>query len=227
MSPVLPLDIMISSSLARRSFDLRLLERVLFVLAIVLLSWYGLQRSITFFDQRASNRELEEIRMAVAPDAGPSTAPRPRPAPGSLVGRIELPRVGLAAIVREGDDTAVLRRAVGHIPETALPGEIGNAGLAGHRDTFFSGLRNVRRGDRIIVTTPGSIAHYEVRSTRIVEPTDVSVLAPTPTSTLTLVTCYPFNYLGAAPQRFIVHAELTGIDDNSDRDPRRIQAQHD
>jgi sortase A len=121
----------------------------------------------------------------------------------------------------------VLRRAVGHIPETALPGEIGNAGLAGHRDTFFSGLRNVRRGDRIIVTTPGSIAHYEVRSTRIVEPTDVAVLAPTPTSTLTLVTCYPFNYLGAAPQRFIVHAELTGIDDNSDRDPRRVQAQHD
>jgi sortase A len=216
---------MISSTVVRRSLDLRRLERALFVIAIVLLGWYALQRSITYYDQRASNRELEEIRMAVSPAAAADTAPRTRLAPGSLVGRIELPRVGVEAVVREGDDTRVLRRAVGHIPETALPGEVGNAGPAGHRDTFFSGLRNVRPGDRIVVTTPTSIARYEVRSTRVVEPTDVSVLAPTPTSTLTLVTCYPFNYLGAAPQRFVVRAELTGIDDNSGRDLRRIQTQ--
>jgi sortase A len=120
-----------------------------------------------------------------------------------------MPRVGVTAIVREGDDNGVLRRAVGHIPETPLPGEPGNSGLAGHRDTFFRGLKDVRQGDRIVVTTPESVLHYDVRSTAIVEPTDVSVLEPTPGSTLTLVTCYPFDYIGAAPKRFIVQANMT------------------
>jgi LPXTG-site transpeptidase (sortase) family protein len=117
----------------------------------------------------------------------------------------------------------MLRRAVGHIPKTALPGEPGNTGLAGHRDTFFRGLRDVRNGDRIDVTTPGAVLHYDVRSIRIVEPTDVSVLDPTPGSTLTLVTCYPFNYIGAAPKRFIVQAKMAAIGDNTGRDTRGIQ----
>jgi sortase A len=98
---------------------------------------------------------------------------------------------------------------VGHIPETPLPGEPGNAGLAGHRDTFFRSLRAARPGDRIVVTTPDAVVHYAVRDTRIVEPSEVSVLAPTPEPTLTLVTCYPFNYVGAAPKRFIVRADRT------------------
>ncbi|MBW8896123.1 MAG: class D sortase, partial [Acidobacteria bacterium] len=82
-------------------------------------------------------------------------------------------------------------------------------GLAGHRDTFFRGLRNVRSGDRISVTTPAGVIEYVVRGTRIVDPDDVSVLNPTEPQTLTLVTCYPFNYIGSAPRRFIVHAERT------------------
>jgi sortase A len=218
---------MIGSRLARPALDLRLLERALFLVAIVLLGWYGLQQVTTYYDQQASNRELEEIRMSVPPPVRTDATPHAALPSGSLVGRIELPRVGVKAIIREGDDTAVLRRAVGHVPETPLPGEAGNAALAGHRDTFFRGLRDVRRGDRIVVTTPQATAHYEVRTTRVVEPTEVSVLEPTPVSTLTLVTCYPFNYLGAAPKRFIVQAELTGIDDNSGRDTRRLQGNHD
>jgi sortase A len=211
-----------SRSFPPRSVDLRVVERVLFVVGVLLLAWYGLQRLTIEYDQRASSRELEEIRMSVAPPANATANAPARPARGALLGRIELDRVGVSAIVREGDDTGVLRRAVGHIPETVLPGEPGNAGLAGHRDTFFRGLRDVRPGDRIVVTTPRSVVTYEVQSTRIVEPTDVSVLQPTSGPTLTLVTCYPFNYIGAAPKRFIVRAQLAGMDDNSRRDASRI-----
>jgi sortase A len=105
-------------------------------------------------------------------------------------------------------DTRTLRRAVGHIPGTALPGKRGNAGFAAHRDTFFSPLKNVRRGDDVIVTAPEGVYRYAVTTTRVVEPDDVSVLDPTPGTTLTLVTCYPFDYVGSAPQRFIVRAVL-------------------
>jgi sortase A len=138
----------------------------------------------------------------------PSPVPHLTLATGAVVGRVEIPRVGVSAVVREGDDVKTLRRAVGHIPGTALPGEIGNAALAGHRDTFFRGLRDVRTGDHILLTTPGGSARYVVKSTNVVDPSDVSVLAPTRRSTLTLVTCYPFNYIGAAPRRFIVRAEI-------------------
>lgn len=204
-----------------RSIDLRVVERVLFIVGFLLLTWYGVQRLAIAYDQRVSNRQLEEIRMSV-PAASTTANTRPRPARGALLGRIELARLGVSAIVREGDDTGVLRRAVGHIPETVLPGEPGNAGLAGHRDTFFRGLRDVRSGDRIVVTTPHSVVTYEVESTRIVEPTDVSVLQPTSGPTLTLVTCYPFNYIGAAPKRFIVQAQITEMNDNGGRDVSRI-----
>ena len=114
----------------------------------------------------------------------------------------------MSAIIREGDDTSTLRRSVGHIPATALPGAPGNSGLAGHRDTFFRGLRNTRAGDRVTITTPSSTTIYVIRTTRVVEPDDVSVLNPTTVRTLTLVTCYPFSYIGAAPKRFIVQAEI-------------------
>ena len=212
---------MIGSRRAVRSIDPGAIERALFVIAVVLLTYYGLERLTTFYEQRAAGRELEDVRMAVnaAPPAA-AAAGRAAPARSAVIGRIELPRVGVSAMVREGDDNAVLRRAVGHIPETPLPGEPGNSGLAGHRDTFFRGLRDVRRGDRVIVTTSDAVLHYDVRSTRIVDPTDVSVLEPTPGSTLTLVTCYPFDYIGAAPKRFIVQANMTPIDENSVRDTR-------
>jgi sortase A len=196
---------MIGSRSATAGRTLAIAERALFGLAAVLLGWYLWQHAITAYEQAAANRELESVHLAVAIPA----ASRARPVAGALVGRVDIPRVGVSAIVREGDDTATLQHAVGHIPDTALPGEAGNAGLAGHRDTFFRGLRNVRAGDRISVTTPAGVIEYVVRGTRIVDPDDVSVLNPTEPQTLTLVTCYPFYYIGSAPRRFIVHAERT------------------
>ena len=123
-----------------------------------------------------------------------------------LIGRLEIPRLNISVIVMEGDDDATLARAVGHLPDTVLPWEQGNAAIAGHRDTFFRPLRDVREGDAIRMTTARGTFDYRVTSTRIVEPDDLSVLAPTAMRSLTLVTCYPFNYIGAAPQRFIIHA---------------------
>jgi sortase A len=195
---------MIGSRSAATGRTLAIVERGLFALAAVLLGWYLLQHAITAYQQAAANRELESVHLAVATPA-PSHARLPV---GALVGRVDIPRVGVSAIVREGDDTSTLQHAVGHIPDTALPGQPGNAGLAGHRDTFFRGLRNIRAGDRVSVTTPAGVITYNVRRTTVVDPDDVSVLNPTDGQTLTLVTCYPFYYIGSAPRRFIVQADL-------------------
>lgn len=144
---------------------------------------------------------------AAASSAPPATPARRRtPLAGPLIGRIDIPRLGVSAIVSEGVDDRTLRRAVGHIPGTALPGHAGNVALAAHRDTFFGPLQWARTGDRIRVRTPDGDVSYVVSETRVVEPNDLSVLEPTPDQTLTLITCYPFSYVGPAPQRFIVRA---------------------
>jgi sortase A len=203
----------------RRRAVLLAVERALFAIAIVALGWVAYVLVSTRVDQAAQNQALENLRAAQqatsgTPPAGApppeSPGPRARPAHRSLVGRIEVARLGIRAIVREGVDDGTLLRAVGHVPDTALPGEPGNAALAAHRDSFFRPLRHVRTGDRITVTTPDGVHEYRVTDTRVVPPEDVSVLAPTPQPTLTLVTCHPFDFVGAAPNRFIVRAERTG-----------------
>ena len=123
-----------------------------------------------------------------------------------LIGRVEIPRLDISAMVREGVDAATLSRAVGHVPNTPLPGAAGNVAIAAHRDTFFRNVRNIRNGDRIRMVTPKGTYEYIVDSLKIVEPTEVNVLDPTPEPAITLVTCYPFNYIGSAPKRFIVRA---------------------
>jgi sortase A len=111
-------------------------------------------------------------------------------------------------MVLEGDDEHTLRLAVGHIPGTAIPGPSGNVGVAGHRDTFFRPLRKINVGDEILFFTKTGTFKYRVVSLRIVLPDAIDVLDDTKQPTLTLVTCYPFYYIGAAPKRFIVHAEM-------------------
>src|SRR5580698_3929177 len=134
------------------------------------------------------------------------------PAIRSVIGRLEIPRLNLSVMVREGADERTLSRAVGHIPGTALPGKLGNVGLAGHRDTFFRELRNIREDDAIEFETTHGKYRYIVKSTSIVTPRDVSVLRASGGENLTLVTCYPFYYVGSAPKRFIVHAtQVTAI----------------
>jgi LPXTG-site transpeptidase (sortase) family protein len=127
---------------------------------------------------------------------------------GASIRKIEIPSIGLAAMVLEGEDEETLRLAVGHISGTAVPGSSGNVGLAGHRDTFFRPLQRVRIGDVIWVSTDADTFQYRVTSTLVVRPEDVQVLDYTQRPTLTLVTCYPFHYIGAAPKRFIVRAEM-------------------
>jgi len=128
------------------------------------------------------------------------------PLPDMLIGRLRIPRLQINAMVREGAAEPTLRRAVGHIPGTALPGRGGNVALAGHRDTFFRGLRNIRKNDMIDLQTERGAFQYVVESTSIVSPRDVGVLRASNAGTLTLVTCYPFYYVGSAPKRFIVRA---------------------
>ncbi|MEP6537900.1 MAG: class D sortase, partial [Bryobacteraceae bacterium] len=123
-----------------------------------------------------------------------------------LVGRVEIPRLDISAIVREGVDTATLSKAVGHVPSTPRPGSGGNVAIAAHRDTYFRNVRYIRNGDKIRMVTPKGTYDYVVDSLKIVNPTEVDVLAPTAEPALTMVTCYPFNYIGAAPKRFIVRA---------------------
>ncbi len=143
-----------------------------------------------------------------APVTGALAAEPPRRAAesGTVLGRIEIPRLGMTAMVAEGVDARTLGRAVGHVPSTAWPGGAGNCGLAGHRDTFLRGLGKVRVDDVIHIVTLERTTSYRVEWTEIVEPTRVDVLDSTATRSLTLVTCYPFVFVGHAPQRFIVRA---------------------
>jgi len=131
-----------------------------------------------------------------------------RPASPAL-GQIEISSIGLTAMILEGTDDSTLRRAVGHIPGTPLPGRSGNVAIAGHRDTFFRPLRNIRKDDDIKLSTLNGSCLYRVDSTRVVEPEDIQVLEASDEAILTLVTCYPFNFVGSSPKRFIVRAHRT------------------
>jgi len=127
---------------------------------------------------------------------------------------LRIPRVGVEAPVLEGTDDWTLNRGVGHIEDTAAPGVDGNVGIAGHRDGFFRPLKDITSGDLLEVETRAGVAQYHVDRVWIVNPDDVSVLDPTPSPSVTLVTCYPFYYVGSAPQRFIVRAvraDATGL----------------
>jgi sortase A len=183
----------------------RALERLLLVIGLVSLGYFAYVVAESHLYQAMENRELDAI-LASAPSAPEQHAPRPPPAAGSMIGRIEIPRLGVSTIIRAGSDARTLRLAVGHINGTAFPGESGNIGLAGHRDTFFRRLRDIRVGDEIRIVTPNETYTFVVKDTSVVKPRDVWVLNATPTPVLTLVTCYPFTYVGSAPNRFIVRA---------------------
>jgi sortase A len=134
----------------------------------------------------------------------------PALAPGSLIGRLDAPSIQMSAAVLEGSDDATLGRGAGHIEDTPFPGQPGNIGIAGHRDTIFRPLRHVHVGDALDLTTADRVYRYRISKTLIVGPDDVYVLDPTAQPTLTLVTCYPFEFIGHAPRRFIVQAQLVG-----------------
>jgi LPXTG-site transpeptidase (sortase) family protein len=150
-------------------------------------------------------REQNAFEAAQVKNLSVSDQPRPV-TDGETMGEMEVARLGLKVMVVQGDSPTILQRAVGHLSGTALPGEAGNVALAGHRDTFFRPLRNIRSGDAIMFRTLDGEFRYQVESTDVVPPSDVSVLQPLGGRTLTLITCFPFYYVGAAPDRFIVRA---------------------
>jgi sortase A len=142
----------------------------------------------------------------------------PRPLPGSVLGELEIPRIGLSVMVIEGDSASILRRAAGHLEGTALPGGPGNVSIAAHRDTFFRALRDIRDNDVITMNTLTGSYRYKVKSIEVVEPDNLEVLADSTEPTLTLITCYPFRYIGPAPKRFVVRAKQVSQDSPTEVD---------
>lgn len=183
----------------------RWIARLLIAAGAGLLLWVGAQLLVTASYRRQYETTLESLRAS-------ARAEPPRIAPlsllsGDAVGVLEIVRIGLSGVVAEGDGTGVLAHAIGHLPDTPLPWQSGNSALAAHRDALFRPLKDVRSGDLLRLRTPYGDFDYRVRETLIVAPEDVWVLDPTPVTMLTLISCYPFDYIGPAPERFIVRAE--------------------
>ena len=145
------------------------------------------------------------VPVDVRPAAATPLTPRPL-VEGATIGEIRVDRIGLRTVITQGESDAILALGAGHLADTPWLGESGNVVLAGHRDTVFRPLEHIRTGDLIQVTADASTTRYVVTSTKIVEPTDLSVLDASDGNTLTLITCFPFVYVGHAPHRFIVRA---------------------
>ena len=192
------------------------LERGLLIAGVLLLCLYGAACAEVSATQRAAARQFDaalagQLRAEEHDqrDWAPGRVERFEKAldtPVAPLGRLEIPEANVSVMLLDGTEEWVLDRAVGRIEGTAELGEAGNLGIAGHRDGIFRGLRHLAVGDRLMLTTLDGISHYEVDTLRIVTPRDVEVLDPTPHKSLTLVTCYPFYFVGDAPKRFIVHA---------------------
>jgi LPXTG-site transpeptidase (sortase) family protein len=207
----------------RRRRLLRAIEWLLASIGVVCLAWYGvvMYRAIEY--QRHESAKLDRaMETASSESQDRSKADQPpienptieRSEPPShdkpdheLIGRLEVPRLKLSVMVVDGDDAATLKIAAGHLPDTPLPWEFGNSAVAGHRDSFFRPLSDIKLNDGLILMTQHGEFHYAVSSLRVVAPNDLTVLRQDGRSSLTLVTCYPFSYVGRAPKRFVVRAE--------------------
>ena len=188
-------------------------NRALIALGTACLVFYGVVTVRTWQYQRDAKAEVAQMVSANRPPKAAQKTPAvAKPlTPGEVIGRVDIPRLKLSAAVAEGDDDTTLGKAVGHLPDTPLPWDRrGNVGLAAHRDGLFRALEKIRLGDEVRVVTRRGEYHYRVKKTHIVDPDDVWVLAPTTAPTVTLITCYPFSFVGNAPQRFVVQAELVG-----------------
>ena len=180
-----------------------MISKLLLFIGIACLGLYGFFVVEAHWQQAKLTSELyRPTPMSAAKPGGsaPARPPRRRLNEGDLFGRLEIPRLNLSVMVMEGDGAGVLRLGAGHVPGTQMC-------IAAHRDTFFRALKDIHVNDTIRITTPEGTTEYRVVSTKIVSPSDTSVLDAKDDSTLTLVTCYPFYYIGPAPKRFIVQAQ--------------------
>jgi sortase A len=187
-----------------RRLALVVIERLLLLVAVASLGYVVGTVGGAALYQDYESRQLDQVLRGAQPPAAANAPAAVR----RVLGRLEIPSLGVSTIVREGEDARTLQLAIGHIAGTALPGAPGNMGLAAHRDTFFRRLREINPGDVIRFVAVEGTFTYAVESTLVVDPDDLWVLNPTPEPSLTLVTCYPFTYVGDAPERFIVRARL-------------------
>ena len=179
------------------------LEAALLVFGLTCLTWYGWVTAQVHSFQSEQRLAMERLGSSLPFE---KRAPLQASGPATLIGTLDIARLNLSVVVVEGDDDETLKLAVGHLPDTPLPWEQGNSALAAHRDTLFRPLKDVRLGDEIRLATPHGDLLYRVDRTLVVDPHDVSVLDPSSKPTLTLITCFPFFYIGHAPRRFIVQA---------------------
>lgn len=190
------------------------LEALLWVSGTILLGYcvyVGAQKAAS---RRNADRVVAAARSSQGGTlraAGVVTDDRARSKDGGVIGRIDIPALTLSAPITAGFDAESLRRGVGHVRGTALPGGLGTVGLVGHRDSFFRPLRTIAAGMEIRLTDRSGTYRYRVDRTEVVDPGTIEVLDVTSTPELTLVTCFPFDYAGPAPQRFIVHAHLLSV----------------
>jgi sortase A len=180
----------------------RWIEYGLIALGVALLAWCATEMVNAERYQQEQRTALE--RALSAPKA--PTVEKGALSLGSLIGSLDIPRLRLSVMVVEGDDDKSLKKGIGHLPDTPLPWQPGNAAFAGHRDTYFRPLERISAGDEIRLTTPRGVFSYRVREIAIVKPENVSALSWTEGSTLTLITCYPFSFIGNAPKRFVIRA---------------------
>jgi len=196
-------------STMRRSAFLRWTRGFLFITGALALSYVALTLLQAKLYQESAGAALD--RQMQAEDQHNANLPTASAKEGDVLGRIEIPRLGIMVAILQGTSSKTLQLGVGHIQGTALPGEPGNIGIAGHRDTYFRSLKDIRVSDQIQIQTLKSLSRYEVDWVQVVAPSDIEVLAPSPQSAITLVTCYPFYFVGAAPKRFVVHARQIGL----------------
>jgi len=184
---------------------LRWTQRLLFITGALALGYVGFTLLDARLYQVSAKRSLEgQIHREKEHQ---ESQRKPALKTGDVLGRVDIPRLGISVAVLQGTSSRTLRLGAGHIEGTPLPGDTGNSGIAGHRDTFFRELKDVRENDEIQLQTPTELIHYEVDWLKVVDPDDITVLEPSPSgSTLTLVTCYPFYFVGSAPKRFVVRA---------------------
>ena len=207
-----------SFSLRGRVF-LRWTHWFLFIAGAVTLAWVALSLFQARLYQQSAGSALDaQVRAAQIQSAQiqpaqiqaasqlPANLPRAIVKEGEVLGRMEISRLGMSIVILEGTSSRTLRLGVGHIAGTAFPGEPGNIGIAGHRDSYFRALKDIRSGDEIGIQTATGLSRYQVDRVQMLEPSDIAVLAPTAVPGITLVTCYPFYFVGPAPQRFVVHA---------------------
>jgi len=167
-----------------------------------------------------ARRAAAQISPQVRPALAETSAETPAALTRAVVGRVEIPAIGLTTPLLSGDDSTSLTQGAGHIPGTAYPGGLGTVGIAGHRDTHFRSLRRAEKGMDVRLIDRTGVYHYRVTSTEIVTPDQVGVLDILSTPGLALITCYPFSYVGHAPRRFVVHAALVSAAPDEPAPPR-------